>query len=136
MLLLTDSLAAQLERFFAGQPQSRALFDALRSAVEFLGGVELRVSKSQVAFRRVTIFASAWIPAQYLRGSGLAPLVLTVALRQRDSSPRWKQIVEPAPGRFTHHLELRAPEEIDAEVRGWIAQAWHAARPLAPKDLP
>jgi hypothetical protein len=54
-------------------------------------------------------------------------LVLTLSLRRRDASPRWKEIVEPAKGRFTHHLELRSPDEIDAEVRAWLARAWSGA---------
>jgi hypothetical protein len=84
------------------------------------------VSKSQVAFARRRIFARAWVPGQYL-GDGYAPLVLTLGFRRRDPLPRWKQIVEPAPGRFTHHLELRAIEEIDDEVRAWLLEAWRSA---------
>ncbi len=53
--------------------------------------------------------------------------MLTLSFRFRDPSPRWKEIVEAAPGYFTHHLELFFPEEIDAEVRGWLAAAWAAA---------
>ena len=45
----------------------------------------------------------------------------------RDHSPRWKQVVEPAPGRFTHHLELRSVDEVDDEVGGWLREAWEAA---------
>ena len=64
-----------------------------------------------------------WMPGQYLKGD-TAPLVLTLFLPWRDSSPRWKEIVEPAPGRFTHHLELYSPEDIDNEVKAWLRQAW------------
>jgi hypothetical protein len=53
--------------------------------------------------------------------------VLSLAFSQRDTSPRWKQIVEPAPGRFMHHLEIYAQSDIDNEVRGWIRTAWEAA---------
>lgn len=45
----------------------------------------------------------------------------------RDAAPRWKRVVEPAPGRFTHHLELYAPEDVDAEVVEWLAEAWRDA---------
>ena len=116
----------ELDVFFAGQSLSRQLFDVLRGAIDALDGVELRVTRSQVAFRRRKAFAWAWIPGRTLRG-GHPPLVLTLALRRRHPSPRWKQIVEPYPGRFTHHLELRAPGEIDAEVRAWIEEAWSGA---------
>jgi hypothetical protein len=53
--------------------------------------------------------------------------VLTLSFRRRDRSRRWKEIVEPAPGRFTHHLELFSPAEVDAEVRGWLRKAWTGA---------
>ena len=69
----------ELDVFFASQPQSRQLFDTLRAAIESLGEVELRATKSQVAFRRRKTFAWAWIPGQVLRKTAV-PLVLTVAL--------------------------------------------------------
>ena len=61
------------------------------------------------------------------RSPAAQPLVLTVALRHLDTSPRWKEVVEPAPGRFTHHLELRSPDQVDAEVRDRLAEAWALA---------
>ncbi len=115
-----------LDAFFGNSGESRAIFDALRVMVDELGEVTLRVSKSQVAFRRRTAFAWAWRPEQYLHRPA-APLVLTVGLRRRDPSPRWKQVVEPAPGRFTHHLELYAVSDLDDEVRFWLQEAWEEA---------
>lgn len=117
-----------LEQYFAGRdPASRALFDALRLVIDSLGEVTVRVTKSQVAFARRTTFAWAWIPGQYLRGKDIAPLVLTVDLHRRDPSPRWKSVVEPRPGRFTHHLELRDEAQLDDEVRAWLREAWQNA---------
>lgn len=46
---------------------------------------------------------------------------------RRDPSSRWKEIVEPKPGRFTHHLELNAPTAVDDEVCAWLMAAWSAA---------
>ena len=115
-----------LESFFADRKDSRRLFDALRSAIETIGSVEIRVTKSQIAFRRGKAFAWVWIPGKYLRGK-TAPLVLTMSLRKKDISTRWKEIVEPAPGRFTHHLELYSVSDIDDEIRGWLREAWTTA---------
>jgi hypothetical protein len=128
----TDDRKA-LDAFFAGHDDSRRIFDALHRAVEALGETEVRVSKSQVAFRRKQPFAWAWRPEQYL-GPGRPPLVLTVGLRRRDGSTRWKEVVEPARGRFTHHLELHAPSEVDEQVRGWLREAWERAAPPPPAD--
>ena len=115
-----------LDEFFSPFPQSRPLFDALHQAILELGEVELRVSKSQVAFRRRKAFAWAWIPGKYLPKAQIS-LVLTVALRRRDTSPRWKEIVEPSPGRFTHHLELHSPAEIDDQVSAWLIEAYQSS---------
>lgn len=124
-----------LDEYFGEETTSRAIFDALQAMVEGLGGVTLRVTKSQVAFRRRVAFAWVWMPRMYLRGGRpeqylrrpAAPLVLTVGLRRRDPSPRWKQVVEPAPGRFTHHLELYSAAELDEEVHDWLREAWEGA---------
>lgn len=51
-------------------------------------------------------------------------MVLTIGLRRRDKALRWKQVVEAAPGRFTHHLELHSPSDIDEELRAWLGEAW------------
>jgi hypothetical protein len=115
-----------LDEFFEGLESSRLLFEAVRAAIESVGPAEMRVTKIQVAFRRRRGFAWAWAPGKYLRGK-TAPLVLTLALSRLDASPRWKQVVETAPGRFTHHLEVYNTEDADDEVRGWLREAWMEA---------
>jgi hypothetical protein len=115
-----------LDEYFVGQEKPRQIFEALRRAVDAVGPAEVRVTRSQVAFRRRTAFAWAWMPGKYLRGKH-APLVLTVSLRRRDSSPRWKEIVEPVPKRFMHHLELYSAADVDGEVGTWLREAWEAA---------
>ncbi len=114
-----------LDEFFTDHEESRPIFEALRRTIEALGPIELAISKSQIAFRgagRRSAFARVWVPERYLQLG--APLVLTLGFQYRDSSLRWKEIVEPHPGRFTHHLELWALTDIDAEVRGWLQSAW------------
>ncbi len=111
-----------LDEFFEGYPESRTLFDALCAMIEAQGAVTLRVSKSQIAFRRRKAFAWAWIPGRYLHGHS-APLVLSLALPARDPSPRWKEVVEPARGQFMHHLELHRAADLDTEAAAWIGAA-------------
>jgi hypothetical protein len=115
-----------VEEFFAGKDESQELYDTVRREVETLGEVSARVTKSQIAFSRGRSFAWVWMPGRYLRGR-VAPLVLSVSLPWLDGSPRWKEVVEPAPGRYMHHLELYDPAEVDEEVRGWLRSAWEAA---------
>ena len=112
--------------YLAAHKDSAALLDILRSLIAEIGPVQERVSKSQVAFGRKRTMAWAWAPGQYLTGN-VAPLVLTLDFPSRHTSPRWKEIVETASSRFTHHLELRDKGDLDAEVREWLRAAWDAA---------
>jgi hypothetical protein len=54
----------QPEDFFAGHPKARVVFGEVRSILEGLGPVEVRTSKSQVAFRRKRGFAYLWMPGR------------------------------------------------------------------------
>ena len=115
-----------IDEFFSGRPLSRSLFDALVDAMTGVGQAEVRVSKSQVAFWRKSAFAWAWVPDMYLSGHH-APLVLSLSLRRRDRSPRWKEVVGPTPGRFMHHLELHDESDVDPQVSAWLQEAWSLA---------
>ncbi|MBI4920247.1 MAG: hypothetical protein HY834_00725 [Devosia nanyangense] len=114
------------DAFLAPYPDARKIYPAIARAVAALEGVTVKVQKSQIGFSRAHPFAAVWVPEMQLRRPA-APLVLSVFLRHRDPSPRWTEIVEPAPGRFTHHLELNAPADADAEVTRWLKSAWDAA---------
>ena len=129
-------MALNVADFFRDQPISQQLFNALLSMIGEIGQAEFTVSRSQIAFRRVKPFVWVWRPGQYLRGRRLAPLVLTLSFPQRDPSLRWKEVVEPAPGRFIHHLELFSTADdrataarllLDEEVRAWLQSAWNLA---------
>lgn len=115
-----------LEQFFDQFPKSRRLFEHLADVIQQIAPAEIRVSKSQVAFVHKKPFAWAWIPGKYLQGK-TAPLVLSISFQHREVSPRWKEIVEPYPGRFMHHLELRSISEIDSQVQEWLKKAWENA---------
>ena len=117
---------ASLAGFFGEAALARRIFETILDAVQSCGPVQLRVGKSQVAFRRRVAFAWVWIPGRYLKGER-PPLVLTLGLRRRDLSPRWKQVVEPYPGRFIHHIELSTPEQVDDELRALLEEAWTLA---------
>jgi hypothetical protein len=115
-----------LDEFFQGDEEALRLFEAVRKAVDRCGPPQISVTKGQVAFKRKRGFAWAWRPGMYLKGKR-PPLVLSVGLRRRDLSPRWKQVVEPYPGRFIHHLELNSEKQIDDEVHAWLSEAWELA---------
>jgi hypothetical protein len=115
-----------LDEYFAGYPVAAAVFERVRRVVEGFGEAEVRVSRSQVAFRRRRGFAYVWVPGKYL-AKPAAEVVVSFALDRRDPSGRFKQVVQPAPGQWMHHLEVRRPSEVDEEVQAWLREAYDRA---------
>jgi hypothetical protein len=116
---------ARVEGFFSESPVGLAAHDRVVRVLDNLGQYGTRVSRSQVAFRRRRGFAYLWLPRRYL-GRG-AEVVLSVALDRELPSARWKEVVQPASGRWMHHLEVNAAAEVDEEVAIWLAEAYRAA---------
>jgi Domain of unknown function (DUF5655) len=110
------------EEFFAGHPVAEAVHEKVRSILAELGPVQVRTSKSQVAFRRKRNFAYLWMPGQYLSKPG-AEVVLSIALGRHDPSKRFKEVAHPAPNQWMHHLELSEPGGIDDQVADWLREA-------------
>ena len=119
------AIMATPEEFFAGSPTGLAVYRAVADVVSALGPAEVRVTKSQVAFRRRKGFAYVWRPDQYLRSD--VPAVLSIPLPAEIHSARFKEVAHPAPTVWMHHLELHGPAEVDDEVRGWLAAAYEQA---------
>jgi hypothetical protein len=111
--------------FFAGHPDGAAVAAAVAASVDAVGPHTVRVTRSQVAFRRRRGFAWLWRPGQYVRSE--VPAVLSVALPVRDGSSRWKEVVQPSPGWWMHHLELSSADEVDDDVHEWLRAAYDAA---------
>jgi hypothetical protein len=90
--------------------------------IETFEDVEVRTSRSQVAFRRRRGFAVLWRPGRYLAHPG-AEVVLSILLERRVASPRWKEVVQPAPGggsttsRYGHRRHRRGGARLAARGR-------------------
>jgi hypothetical protein len=120
------------EEFFAGHPEAYAVYRRVRELLDRATTYEVRTSKSQVAFRRRRGFAYLWLPGQYLRRA--APeVVLSVVLGRRDDSLRWKEVVQPSPHHWMHHLVVDGVGDLDDEVAAWLREA--ADRAGLPDDL-
>lgn len=87
-----------------------------------VGEATVRVTKSQIAFRRRKGFAYVWRPGQYLKSA--VPAVLSIALPHEVVSDRFKSVVHPSAKVWMHHIELQRTAQIDNEVRGWLAEAY------------
>lgn len=114
-----------IEAFFDGSPRGLVLCRAVAEAVHSIGHADVRVTKSQVAFRRRRGFAYVWRPGRYVRSE--VPAVLSIALPIRLDSDRFKSVVHPAPKVWMHHLELTDAAQIDDQVLGWLSDAYASA---------
>jgi hypothetical protein len=114
------------EAFLEGSGLGLAVFRYVR---DVLPDAEVRVTRSQIAFRRRRAFAWLWRPRMYL-GRG-AEIVLSIVLPREDPSPRWKEVVRPSAESWMHHLDVASVEELDAQVEGWLREAAAAGAPPA-----
>ena len=114
------------EDVFSGSPVGLALCRAVENMLAFPVPPAIRATKSQVAFREARGFAYVWWPGRYVRSD--VPAVLSIALHSRLDSARFKSVVNPSPGVWMHHLELRSEADLDAEVAGWLQRARDEAR--------
>lgn len=114
-----------VEEYFAGSPLGLALYRAVAAAIATIGTAQIRVTKSQIAFRRRKGFAYVWRPDRVLRTD--VPAVLSFPLPERLDSARFKSVVNPARNVWMHHIELRDVSQIDAQLRAWLTTAYEHA---------
>jgi hypothetical protein len=62
-----------------------------------------------------------------LENRGGDEVVLSIALRRHEASPRFKQVAHPAPHVWMHHMEIRDLAQLDDEVRAWLQEAFENA---------
>ena len=113
--------------FFEAQkhPEALPLYEALEGRIlAEVDGVRIKVQKSQITFYNRHLFACASF-ARVRRKAELPPcwLVVTVGLARRLDSPRIAVATEPYPGRWTHHVVISDPAEVDDELMGWVREA-------------
>ena len=110
--------------FFAGRPQELALYELFRrQLLAEVGQVQIKVQKTQITFAGRYGFAFVSHPRRKKdRG-----ILVSFGLGRHEDSARIWQSVEPYPGRWTHHILVSSPEEMDKELMGWMKEAeWFA----------
>lgn len=112
--------------FFSGRPDALPLYEAFESRV--LGAfpeARVRVAKTQITFcaRHGFAFVS-FLPVRRAKERPRAFITVTFGLARREPSARIDACTEPYPGRFTHHVLVAAPQEIDDELMAWIAESY------------
>ncbi len=115
-----------VEKFFADVPLGLQVYDVLTRLVDRLGPAGVRVTKSQVAFRRRTGFCWVWLPGMYLSRPG-AEVVVSLALPREDQSARWKQVVRVAGRTGCTTSRCTTPPTSTRSSPSWLREAYASA---------
>ena len=104
---------------FKGKEALIPVYEALAAFAQSLGmDVEVSVKKTSVAFRRSKNFAVV-TPASKSR--------LDLGLNLKGP-PATGRLIEEKPGSMcTHKVKLESPGDVDAEVKGWLKDAYRRA---------
>ena len=121
-----DSNITPDERFFFRErAEALVLYNELRSKLfAVLPDTALRIQKTQIGFYRRHLFgAVSFLPVRKGKPRPKNFITVTCGLNRRLESPRIDAAVEPYPGRWTHHIMISSPQELDLELMGWLLEA-------------
>lgn len=109
--------------FFDGKPEELALYEALFQRLEaLLPDAAVKVQKSQISFYGRHLFAA--VSLRRRREWPPHCILVTFGLGAQKASPRIAMAVEAAPNRWTHHVPVSQPSELDGELLDWLLEAY------------
>ena len=111
--------------FFAGQPEALALYEILEGQIlSRIANVKIKLAKTQITFANPKGFAFvSFLPVRRAKRRPPVYLTVTFGLGYRKESSRIDAATEPYPNRWTHHVMISKPEEVDEELLSWIVEA-------------
>lgn len=111
--------------YFDGHAEERALYEAFfrRLCAQF-PACSVKVQKSQISFYGRHLFAAASLPVRRKKDWPEHCILVTFGLSHRVEDPRIAVAVEPYPNRWTHHVVMDKPEQIDGQLLSWLREAW------------
>ena len=109
--------AMSVDEYFAARlPRDRAIFDAVLACLADVGEVHVEAVGVGVLIKRTRTFSEL-----RPRRDGL---VLSVLLSRAVEHPKITRTVRTSGGRRAHFIPLRAPSDVDDEVRAWLAESY------------
>jgi hypothetical protein len=107
-----------LDNLFKGSPVFREIYEKVLAEIKALPDTEVKPCKTYVPFVHRIQFAR-------IKPVGKSHLELLLALGDERATDRLT-VVKARAGRLSRAVQLRAPKDVDAEVRKWLKKA-HAA---------
>ena len=111
--------------FFGEHRDALPLYEGLEEQIlAQIPDVKIKVSKTQITFANRRGFAFASLnPVRKAKERPEVWMTVTFGLSYRKESPRIDVATKPYPNRWTHHVLVGSPEEIDGELMDWIREA-------------
>ena len=111
--------------FFREKPEALPLYEALEERIlAEIPDVNIKVQKTQIAFSNRHNFAFvSFLPVRKAKERPKVYITVTFGLSYQKGSPRIDVATEPYPNRWTHHVLVSSPDEIDDELLGWLREA-------------
>lgn len=110
-------------QFFAGHGAALPIYTELRSRVfAQWPDVEVRVARTQITFK--ARYGFAFVSTRRMgRRCPEVFIIVSFGLGREVCSERIFAASEPYPNRWTHHVIVASPDEVDGELMGWLAEA-------------
>ncbi len=111
--------------FFQRMPEMLPVYEKLRGLLAAAyPDMGLKATKTQISLRNRYVFAAVSLPWRKLKGWPKKYVLVSFGLGWKLEDPRIIQAVEPYPGRWTHHVLLEKPEDVDGQLMDWLDQAY------------
>jgi len=110
--------------FFDRLPRFLPVYEALKEMLSAqYPEMTIKVTKTQISFCSRYVFAVVSLPYRRRKEWPKEYLMVSFGLPALNPSPRIAASAEACPGRWTHHVLVEGPEDLDAELLGWIDEA-------------
>ena len=120
-----SGMTADERLFFDARPEAFTLYETLRCALlRAYPETAIKVTKTQIAFRSRYVYAVVSLPRGRGMGGPAARLLVSFGLAYRSASPRVAMAVEAYPNRWTHHVPVTHPGDIDGELLALLGEAY------------
>ncbi len=107
---------AELDEILAGHTDHAVgIYRAVESALAGAGDFRIHPQKTRIAFISRMSFASVKLARRWVDLAFIVPYPI--------DAPRIRRIELYGPTSFGHHLRLEEVDQVDREVRGWLAEA-------------
>ncbi len=89
-----------------------------------IGPATIEVKKSQISFGTNTKFAWVWLLQSLVNKRPENGIVLTFVVDHYIENDQIVEVREPYPGRWIHHLIIQNEDDLNEEVKQWLAEAY------------